>query len=363
MQIDQELLDDPYWAETDPAKMHLVQLSQPLPPELNPFAYSGIVFRAAGVPGSDSEHEEIIRHSKSIIGRAGIYHCIRTDRIHRKDPATGRPTQVVEATSANTGQSMARTCQSLGIPFLAIVKADTPPTKINEMKRIGNLVKVEKHYDLSETTVQKARRLGTQPGYCNPDQYGGDWNWICQRDYLAPQLFDQAIRAFGEEPSFLFVPAGTMGTSIGNEKHVQAKGLSTIVVPVMCGPKQEVPGARTRASIELDILFDWRSLFGERIEYGPRYESFLLSYLSWPALPYPLGPSFGLGFYGALSFLRRHQRGGTLDQFRKKNGKISVVLFGPDGNTLYNHLYPSVLLYEDYAQRTPIDLEKLFAPK
>jgi hypothetical protein len=361
MEIDQELINDPYWGETDPGKMRLVQLSDPFPPELNPLFDEHVVIRAAGVPGSEATHGTIIRHSKSIIGRRGILHGIQTGRIHHKSPTTGRPTQVVEATSANTGQSMALACQRLGIPFMPIVKSDTPPTKIEEMEKVGDLIKVSKHYDLSETTVQKARRLGAQPGWYNPDQYGSDWNWIEQRDRLAPQLFEQAIQAFGEEPSLLVLPAGTMGTAIGNQMYVQSKGLHTLVVPVMCAPQQEVPGARTRASIELDILFDWKGLFGERIEYGPRYESILLSYLSWPALPHPLGPSFGLGFYGALSFLRKHQQAGTLDQLRRKNGEISVVLFGPDSNALYQHVYPAVLHYNDYAQRRPIDIEKLFA--
>lgn len=354
--IDVELLNHPYWKITDPAVNDLIWLSAELPPELNPFESVGVVMVVAGVPGAYAEH------SKTIIGREGVKACIETGLIHRKDPATGKPTIVTEATSANTGQSMAGACAAMEIPFLPIMKSDTPQTKVDALKEKGGafVLEPDMHADLSETTVQKARRLGRQPGWCNPDQYGSDWNWKAQARYLAPALFAQFRRRYQTVPRIIAAPAGTMGTTYGLAAYAQDAGYETRVLPVLCLEKQEVPGARPLSSIEKDIMIPWRQTFGERIEFGPRYESFLLSYLASPLLPRGLGPSFGLGFYGALSFLWKHMQEGTLDLFRDGSGTIHVVLFGPDSDRLYEHLYRAVLLYEDYAERRPVSLERLF---
>jgi hypothetical protein len=333
-ECDQRLLNHVYWEATDPHNRRLVRVSEPFPEIFNPFAGDGVVIRAAGIPGE-------MEHSKTYLGREGIWQGVKSGAI-----VSG--TIVHEATSGNTGHSMAKTANAIGVQFCAHIPGDTPQEKINAMRVFGRYVSPEMHFDPSESTVEKARRLGTQSGHYTPDQYAGAWNPEAHKKYLAPQLWKQS-----GEISLLFVPGGTMGTSMGLAAHAREKGLSTKIVPVMVEKGDEVPGARSRQRIDRDVLLPWQAYFGEQdVEYGPRHESFFLSFLSWQFVPQSLGPTFGLGLYGAFVHLWKHKKAKTLDQYRDASGKISVMVFGPDDNRLYTQLYLAELSLEELSART-----------
>jgi hypothetical protein len=342
-ECDLRLLDHPFWAATNPENCRLVRISEPFPDTFNPFAGDGVTIRAAGVPGE-------MEHSKTYLGREGLLDGIRSGAI-RSD------TIVHEATSGNTGHSMAKAANALGIQFCAHIPGDTPQEKINAMRVFGRYVLPELHFDPAESTVEKARRLGAQPGHYNPDQYGGRWNPDAHKRYLAPQLWRQA-----RDISLLFVPGGTMGTAMGLASHARENGLATHVVPVMVDRGQEVPGARNRQRIDRDVRLDWRALFAEdAVEYGPRHESFFLSFLSWQFVPQSLGPSFGLGLYGAFARLWKHKSAGTLDRYRDAAGQVHVVVFGPDDSRLYSQLYLAELSLDELSARTLPHVEKIIA--
>ncbi len=337
-----DLVNHPLWKATDPAKMRLVRVWQ-FPPEANPFAKDGVIIKIAGAPG------EVMYH-KWPMARAGILDAVRKGFITPD-------TTVVEATSGNTGHAMACICNALGLDFVAIMAPDVPGSKIDVIRALGGNVSWRTPERRGETTVSCARRLGKQDDWHNPDQYQGGWNPRSHAEYLAPQLF-------GQTPVSIFVtPAGTMGTCMGIAQYARENGLSTKVVPVMCEEGQEVPAARTFSRMKKDILLPWQEYFDAEtdLEYGTRYASFLLSYLSWRLIPAQLGPSFGLALVGALRFLRKHKISGTLDQFRDaSDGKVHAVVFGPDDYRPYNGLYLAERLYDDdYARGVPSDLLEL----
>ena len=133
-------------------------------------------------------------------------------------------------------------------------------------------------------------------------------------------------------------------------------------IPVMCAEGQEIPAARTLARVKKDIRLPWEELTDEAdIQFGDRYPSFLLSYLTWRLIPVQLGPSFGLAFVGALKFLREQKRVGALDTVRDPvDGKVHVVVFGPDDYRAYHSLYLALRLYDgEFAKGTPSDLLSL----
>lgn len=334
-----------YWTDSNPNHMRLVRVSRPFPPFLNPLFKKGVVMRAAGVPGSEA------RHSKWIVGREAIAYGIERGLIKQD-------TKIVEATSANTGDGIAETCTALGLEFYPVFNFDTPQPKVASMTIYGPHIHPLPHSDPNETTVERARKLGAQPGWFNPDQYGpGGWNWGIQK-VMARQWFTQVAR----KPRIVVLPAGTMGSSMGAYYAAQELGLDILVVPVVVRKGHEWPGGRTLARILRDIRNGWEKLFlPEFLEDAPRYEAFNLSYQSWPFTPRPLGPSFGAALYGALHFLWKHDRAGTLDQFRDPaDGKIYVDVFGPDENLLYIDIYPNVLTYEDMLRQKPVSLKQLF---
>lgn len=338
---DQELLDHPFWDATDPDKFRLVRVSSPFPEAFNPFARDRVVIRAAGVPGE-------MEHSKTYLGREGFLDGVRKGTIQRD-------TIVHEATSGNTGHSMAKAANALGVRFCAHIPGDTPQEKINAMRVFGRYVAPELHFDLAESTVEKARRLGAEPGHYNPDQYAGAWNPRAHQRYLAPQLFRQTGNV-----SLLFVPAGTMGTAMGLALCAREQRLGTRIVPVMVEGHGEVPGARNRSRIERDVRLDWPALFADdSLEYAPRHASFFLSFLSWQFVPQSLGPSFGLGLYGAFAHLWKLKKRNALDSLRDRDGNIDVVVFGPDDSRLYSPIYLAELSLEELSARDLPALETI----
>ena len=337
-----KLLENPLWKALDPTDLRLVRVSEEFPPSLNPFSEDGVIIKAAGVPGE-------VPHSKWYMAREGIRDGIGKGYIEEG-------TTIVEATSGNTGQAMAIICNALGLRFVPIMSGDVPQDKINAIRTLGRHVQPRLHFDPDETTVEYARRLGAEAGWYNPDQYKSSWNWRAHYCHLAPQLWEQQGKI-----SILAVPAGTMGTCYGLALYARDRELNTKVVPVMCAEEEEVPGARTLASITRDIRHPWKDVFQEEdVQFGTRHASFIFSYLTWTHVPQMLGPSFGLGFYGAISFLREHKNAKTLYQFRdKEDGKIYVVVFGPDDYRSYTPLYLGELKRKEFSAHTPPNLLRL----
>ncbi len=336
-----EMLGHPFWEDSNPSRLRLVRVSAPFPRELNPFFDDGIVLLAAGVPGE-------VPHSKWYMAREGIKQGIEEGMIESD-------TIVVEATSGNTGHGMGQVCTALNLRFWPVITGDVPQDKIDAIRIFGKRIRPQALFESDESTVEFARRLGSQLGYYNPDQYAKSWNWKAHYTYLAPQLWKQQ-----SEISILAVPGGTMGTYCGLAMYARDYGLGTKIIPVMCAPDEEVPGARTLASIERDIRQPWVSLCSkEDIQFGTRRAAFLFSYLSWEHVLQQLGPSFGLAYVGAASFVQKHQQAGTLDQFRRQDGKIYVVIFGPDNYRSYTALYFGEVKKKEFSVHQPVTLELL----
>ena len=341
MKANQKLLRHPFWKASDPSQMRLVRVSEEFPPELNPFVSDGVVIKAAGVPGE-------IPHSKSYMAREGIKDGIERGLI-------GLHTTVVEATSGNTGQGMASVCGALGVRFLAVMSGDVPHDKLNLIRVLGRRTGLHLVFDADETSVECARRLGTQADWYNPDQYSGAWNPRAHYTYLAPQLWGQT------KISILAVPAGTMGTCLGLAMYAREKKLDTVIVPVLCAEGEEVPGARTLRSVQKDIRQPWKKFFRQKdLQFGTRHAAFYLSHLTWSHVTQQLGPSFGLALAGGLSFVQKHKSAGTLEQFRDKDGKIYMVVFGPDDCRPYTALYFGELKKQELSSKiSPSDLLRL----
>jgi cysteine synthase len=275
------------------------------------------------------------------MARAGMLDGIRSMRI-----APG--TTIVEATSGNTGFALAMFCNALGLSFVPVIPGDVPSTKVDAIRAFGNGVSPMIHHSKEVTTVERARELGRQWGWYNPDQYAGAWNEQAHYHYLAPQLFSEVT------PSLLFVPGGTMGTCLGLERYVREKHLPTKIVPVMCAPGEAVPAARTLARVKRDVQNGWPDVFDEAdIAYGSRHAAFLASFQSWREVPVQIGPSSGLALASAFGVIEQRLSAGTLDELRSDAGTVEVVVFCPDDARQYLHLYFGELTQEEFSGSAP----------
>jgi cysteine synthase len=320
------LVNHRIWRATDPARLRLARLSDPFPDWLNPFVCEGVVMRAAGVPGD-------IPHGKWHVSRELLLGAI-------KDGTVTQKTMIVEASSGNTAQGLAFYCNALDIRARFIMGSDVPVDKVNAVRAIGNNIEVVLHSDPHESTVDRARREGAEEGKHNLDQYANLLNPLAHKKYLGPSIFKAAQEA-AIEPDEISIASGTMGTAIGVKESAEELGLPTLISPVVCADRHEVPGARTLQKIENDVRQPWKHHFSlQNIERGTRRESFILAYLAQRWLPQMLGPSFGLGFLGQLIKQHRERLAGTL---RKKQ----VLIFGSDSYLPYANIVLGGLLNEE----------------
>ncbi|MFZ2500690.1 MAG: pyridoxal-phosphate dependent enzyme [Minisyncoccia bacterium] len=292
-----------------------------LPPELNPFIWSGVVLKLLVAFGESPYH-------KWHMAREGILDGIRRGFI---DPDT----TIVEASSGNTAHAMAVLCNALGLKFVPVIPNDIPSPKLDLIRSIGGGVSPLMFSSKTETTVERARHLGKQDRWYNPDQYMGEWNARAHEKFLAPEIF-------GQTPQFslIFAPAGTFGTCLGIHQYAQEKGKDVRVVPVLCAEDQEVPAVRTLSRVKRDVRTGWENVFDEKdLVFADRHESFLESFRAWKHLPVQIGPSSGLALAGAMKFLQRGMEAGTLDSFKKDDGKVHVGVLCPDGYGSYADIY------------------------
>jgi len=254
-------------------------------------------------------------------------------------------TIIVEQSSGNTAKELAKNCIELGLRFEPIMNQFMPAVKLNAVRVLaGGLVQPRL---VSSGGAQLARELGLQKGYYNPDQYGRRWNPSAQCNMLAPQALSG-----NEDAAAIFLLAGSCGTPIGFAEAVLRMGIPLEVKMVVVAGHEDLSGGKNLYKIKEDVLQDWRKYFHEEeLLQAPRYQSTLLSYLSWPyvvnrkrGLRFMFGQSFGATVFAAFAWARARKLDGTLDKYRRKSdGKVLLLTFGADDYSGYTDLYASEL--------------------
>ncbi len=311
----------------------LAVTSDEFPAEFNYFHNDGVVIKAVSACTGTAK-----TNSKSMMSLAGLYNGVLSGHIEQD-------TVIVEQSSGNTARELAGHCIELGLRFEPIMNQFMPAAKLNAVRVLaGGLIQPRL---VSSGGAQLARQLGEQPGYYNPDQYGNAWNIEAQCDMLAPQVI-----AGNEDAAAAFFLGGSCGTPIGVAKAVAKMGLPLEVKMVVVAGHEDLSGGKNLFKIKEDVLHDWRSYFPEEeLLQAPRYQSILLSYLSWPyvvrrgpGLRFMFGHSFGATVFAAFAWVETRKRDGTLDKYRRKSdGKVLLLTFGADDYSGYTDLYASEL--------------------
>lgn len=127
---------------------------------------------------------------------------------------------IVEATSGNTGISIAMVCAALGLECWLICPANTSPLKIKLMRQYG--AKIDNAQDI-KACIQKARRMmAFRRADVYPDQFSNLYNLEAQKKmaHEARIQFNRAIyNSHWDEgyhsPNAIVAGAGTGGTLMG----------------------------------------------------------------------------------------------------------------------------------------------------
>jgi cysteine synthase len=244
-------------------------------------------------------------------------------------------TNIVESSSGNTAIILGIVATQFGIERVkAIVLRDLPIGKLEALRLLGVEVIFDDFIPGPGSAADKARAMGEMPGHINLGQYGNKANPMSIRKWLAPWIDKQT----NGEVDVIAAGLGTTGTDLGLHMYFKHRA---VIVGVNLLPENSVPGLRTMKSIERDIRFNWESALAARVEVG-RKESFEKS-LRLIQEGYLAGPSSGSALVGLLKFLEEQRNAGSLEQFRRKQGKVMAVVICPDGPGPYLERYTSEL--------------------
>lgn len=247
-----KLLTHPYVESLSGKYRRVIHLSAPLPQGLNPHRKNGVTLQLALAHGE-------MRSIKEVVARNIVLTLIDSGKLRPGDTA-------IDATSGGTGQGYAAILQTLGIKLKLIVQGSLPAGKLGKLRVYGQGVEIVPHYDVSESTVARARREAKENGYVLLDQYASEANPLAHEQNTAPELWELLQATNGGEVAAIVIAMGTCGTLIGFSRFFKRRNKGIKIVGVACDPDQEVPqipGMRTVAEIERDVLLPWEGAADE----------------------------------------------------------------------------------------------------
>jgi cysteine synthase len=217
---------------------------------------------------------------------------------------------IVEATSGNTGLSLAALCAARGYPMRAVVPNKVPLEKKVLLKLAGAELDVvnddvcpspgmgEGSINLAKTHA-KARA----DRWVLPNQYENEQNVLAHYRTTGPEIWRQT----DGQVSHVFVSLGTCGTVSGIGRFLKEKNPAVKIVAVQPTEGHDVPGLRNLSQLGVSKLFD-PALIDEILEID-----FELAYERAAELARRdgllAGPSSGLVYEGARRFVERGERG------------------------------------------------------
>lgn len=139
-------------------------------------------------------------------------------------------TLLVEATSGNTGISLAAVGAALGCPVRVIMPCNMSEERKQMMRHFGARITEVGPSDFPGAIALRDELLSTVPGSWSPMQFENPLNAECHRMTTGPEIHDELPRAVAW--SAFVTGAGTGGTLRGVAEFIREQGLDTRVVLV-----------------------------------------------------------------------------------------------------------------------------------
>ena len=216
----------------------------------------------------------------------------------------------VEATSGNTGISMAGIAAALGTRLRAVVPNRVPLEKKVLLKIAGAELDVVNDDvcpspGMGEGSINLAKTYAKAQGerWVMPNQYENELNVRAHYETTGPEIWRQTDGRI----THLFVSLGTCGTAMGAGRFLKERNPDVRLIAVQPSEGHDVPGLRNTSQLGVSKLFD-RTLLDELLEVD--YE---LAYTRALELARReglfAGPSSGLVFEGAARIAAREPVG------------------------------------------------------
>ena len=252
---------------------------------------------------------------------------------------------LVEATSGNTGVTLAAEAKSFGkLRVKLVVAPDLPDGKRYPLIMAGaDIIPPEEGL----SSIATARKLGgggwkatgwhADSGCLTLDQYGNPDGTKLHTTFTGPKILEQVLYP----PTVFVAGIGTGGTLVGIGSFLRHAVEKIRNVGVLLSPGQEIPGVRDLNRMD-EVTLPWRESLDEFVEIETRPSYLASLWFNW-LLGLTPGPSSGFAYLGALKALWRHKAAGTLDSLRDDQGRIHAVILFPDGNRPYGDRFTANL--------------------
>ena len=129
---------------------------------------------------------EFLNPSGSVKARIARYMIERAEREGRLRPGD----TIVEASSGNTGNAMSMVAAVKGYRMLVVMPEGMSPERLAISRAFGAEVLTLGDFHVTQA-LEKARELGSRPGYFSPQQFDSEWNVDENREWLGPELLRQ----------------------------------------------------------------------------------------------------------------------------------------------------------------------------
>ena len=218
---------------------------------------------------------------------------------------------VVEATSGNTGLSLAAICAARGYPMRAVIPNKVPLEKKVLLKIAGAELDVVNDDvcpspGMGEGSINlaKTHAKASADRWVLPNQYENERNALAHYRTTGPEIWRQT----GGAVTHLFVSLGTCGTVSGCARYLKEQNPAVRVIAVQPTEGHDVPGLRNLSQLGVSKLFA-PELIDEILELD-----FELAYSVAAELAQRdgllAGPSSGLVFAGARQVAERYRSEG-----------------------------------------------------
>lgn len=151
---------------------------------------------------------EFLNPSGSIKARIAKYIIERAEESGAIKPGD----TIVEATSGNTGNAFSMVAAVKGYRMLVVMPEGLSSERVAISRAYGAEILFCGTFHVNDA-LERARELGSQPGFFFPGQFESEWNVDENREILGPEILAQLPE--GRLPDALVHGVGTGGTLIG----------------------------------------------------------------------------------------------------------------------------------------------------
>ena len=165
--------------------------------------------------------------------------------VYERDGYLKKGDTIVEATSGNTGISLAMMCAERGLNCVIVMPSDMSEERKKMMKFFGAELHEVGEGDFDEAIAYK-EYLADIHGYMELNQFNNDLNIECHKETTCLEIINQS---YGKDISAFIAGTGTGGTLMGVQKGFKNLGKDSKIIavepaesPVMSGGEKGLHG-------------------------------------------------------------------------------------------------------------------------